>query len=1061
MKLTTKQIVLLALTLVTISVFLISGINADGDAAALNFTDPPAGFTGVESVDFEVNSGYAWHEMTEEEASALQLTGHTGPIYLAGNSKVEPPNGTQTVSNLAIKVTEPGMLTFEYALSARPDSWATKEFFGYRIGAKITTENTKNDCPVIAQGDKHPANNDSWQSCTITVSESDFAGLSEVIVYIAYAHGQYVSSQNYLNYAAIRNVQYLTGNQNEVIRFDPEQGTVTAELETATDTSEKDSDGNPVKKYSYSPVSLDELTIGNTYRFTATANAGYQLYGWEKHSADEHGADVVEYQTVKDGKLYVTISSSAYYTPVFAPVGSHVVRNGRVFYDGEDALETALTNAKIGDTLVLLQDVTISKDTVVPTGVTLYIPFREHWEKEEVGYDEYGFLVQHHLSTKNKALCHKNIADEDETYIRLTINEGVKLSVDGTVAIGAVIGYPDQGIQGHVSGAHGRITNNGRIEVNEGGLLKCYGIVDGTGVTYIHDGGILKETFIIGDFAGGSNSANLFFTSQMPFKRFSLQSVQCELQMEAKAKLISMINAWAQSMFNRAEVAMVGDDSKAAFYPTSDGADVLAVTRIYHPDQALIDNNSKDKTLLGVSGVGRTEWIFSNGLEFQPLTIEFAGIELNTASSDLTIPYNFKIRLVQGEYTIPLGMRLMPGAEMIVESGASAVVGTGMVNNNKIYGRLMILNGLVQSDILNVQGCRYPTRAELEAAGFSGCAEFILDGTLTLKADTTLGGVVKTNGGGKLVIEQGVFLNNSGDLTQLNPSKELADHPYNQYTGEGGVSRPEFNKTKVHNWVQQDGAKGAYDENTTWFNLPAMIYTANGLQKIESGKTYESSVLSTEESVEYNVDYLYVADGVYSQSGYHTASGEREMVTATETVTRTMSGMWTDGSQTDTTVEVKDITVAGSDKSGSLTNNVTIVFDKSKEGANTILSNLRPVDATTQESKNEKYVYLVKYTVEGNSTGYTIKPDANGNYVIPAEANGVTIESCLLGDLTSDGQIKANDYKKLKSFILEKITSDDVGELGLLSSDITGDGLIKANDYKKLKSYILEKISSL
>ena len=101
-----------------------------------------------------------------------------------------------------------------------------------------------------------------------------------------------------------------------------------------------------------------------------------------------------------------------------------------------------------------------------------------------------------------------------------------------------------------------------------------------------------------------------------------------------------------------------------------------------------------------------------------------------------------------------------------------------------------------------------------------------------------------------------------------------------------------------------------------------------------------------------------------------------------------------------------------------------------------------------------------KYTTEGNSAGITVAP-VNGVYTIPPEANGAIIQSALLGDVTGDGKIKSNDYKKLKSYSLGRLTIEDVGELGNLAGDLTGDGKVKSNDYKKLKSFALGRIQSI
>lgn len=1000
--------------------------------AAAAVTDPPAGFTGMASVDLEVDSGYAWHTMSAEEAAAYALDAYAdSTVYVAGNSgRTMPTSGT--VSNIAITVTDPGELTFEYALSAYVASVSSdmkNDYLGWSIGSEITKDDSVDTIQCIVQGEKRPSG-DTWATYSISIDESAFTEQNAVTIYIAFENMGWYEGDFHLNYAAIRNVVYTTGGRADVVKdYDTSMGTVTAQLvgNTLTDTN------------------LSDMAIGSTYRLTATANSGYQFYGWMKHSAD----GTQEYQTLTSGKLDVTVDQSAYYTPVFAATGTYVLRNGITFYDSTTSLKTAVESAQSGDVLVLLKDTVVSESITVPVGVTLYVPFRAEWEKEEAGYyDSYGnYLLKHHLSKKGTG--HTAIAGEDETYVRLTVNSGSTLTVNGDVVIGSVISYASQRFQGHVSGAHGRITNNGTITVNDGGTLKCYGIVDGSGKVYVEDGGTVKESFIIGDFAGGSNTAELFFTSQMPFKRFSMQSVQCKLQMETKATMVAMMSVWASSAYNEAEVILVGDDAEAAFRPNAALTDTVALTRTYNSGKALSDGNG----LLDVSGIGRTEWTFSSGLTFQPLTVSVGGITVDTSSSDFTIPYNFKINLVEGTYQIPLGMRLLPGAEITIESGATVYVG----------GRLMVLDGLVQTDM---SGDRYPKRSELTANGlFSGSGELVVNGTLIMQKGSTLGGLVKSNGGGTLVVEDGVYLNNSGTLAELNYKNELSGQLYDLYTSEGGVVVRDASGgiLRIENWVQQDGAVGAYDENTTWFNLPARILTVDGVQQVQAGKTYVTEAQSG--TAEYTIEYLYVEDGVFgslgnSKYGYLTASGSREMTAATENLSRSVGAVWVDSEASKETVEVAEPVVAGSGTEGTLTYNVTVSYTTGKSGASTVLSELTAIDATTKDAKDEKYVFLVKYTVEGNSTGITVTP-VSGVYTIPSEAKNVTIEATVLGDVTGDGKILTGDYAKIKNYFLKKVTEEQLGELGKLAGDVTGDGKILTGDYAKLKNYFLKKITSL
>ena len=146
---------------------------------------------------------------------------------------------------------------------------------------------------------------------------------------------------------------------------------------------------------------------------------------------------------------------------------------------------------------------------------------------------------------------------------------------------------------------------------------------------------------------------------------------------------------------------LMGSDSDAAFLTDSEKSDTLVLTRTYNGNDSLTDVTT-GAIMKGVSGIGRTEWTFTGGLTFQAFTIELGGLKADTSSCDFVIPYNFKLNLIEGTYSVPLGLRLLPGAEVNVAGGASVYIGGGDIQG----GSLMVMDGLIQSDILNSVGAR-------------------------------------------------------------------------------------------------------------------------------------------------------------------------------------------------------------------------------------------------------------------------------------------------------------------------------------------------------------------
>ena len=164
---------------------------------------------------------------------------------------------------------------------------------------------------------------------------------------------------------------------------------------------------------------------------------------------------------------------------------------------------------------------------------------------------------------------------------------------------------------------------------------------------------------------------------------------------------------------------------------------------------------------------------------------------IDTSEVYFSIPYNFDLILENGLYNIDYGYKLMPGASLWVKSDATLQINSGFY----------VYDGLVQSDM---SGKSYPTTALLKQYGFSQAANFIVDGTFIVKAGKTFGGIIQTNGGGSIILEETCNL--------------------------------------IHGEVV-DGGKTSYDINSSKFALNARIFdiTTASLVNLEAGNTYVGS----------------------------------------------------------------------------------------------------------------------------------------------------------------------------------------------------------------------------
>lgn len=58
----------------------------------------------------------------------------------------------------------------------------------------------------------------------------------------------------------------------------------------------------------------------------------------------------------------------------------------------------------------------------------------------------------------------------------------------------------------------------------------------------------------------------------------------------------------------------------------------------------------------------------------------------------------------------------------------------------------------------------------------------------------------------------------------------------------------------------------------------------------------------------------------------------------------------------------------------------------------------------------------------------------------------------VLGDVNGDGEIKATDYARIKSYIMNESILENIQKM---SADVNGDGEIRATDYARIKNYIM------
>ncbi|WP_303857843.1 InlB B-repeat-containing protein [Aminicella lysinilytica] len=504
---------------------------------------------------------------------------------------------------------------------------------------------------------------------------------------------------------------------------------------------------------------LGENTVdaGTEVTLSATANTGSVFYGW----VDGDG------NLLSNSSNYsFTVLKDTTVKAVFAAQGTYVARRNGVFYSEADGgLVTALNEAVAGDTVLLIGNATLSESTVVPEGVTLMIPYRA------------GATSPTELGTTSTATGRVSWINEAKyLYLTLTIPEGVTLGIDGNVVVGAVCSYPAQNYQGHTSGAYSQIICDGAINVNGQGVLDLYGLLKGNGTVTANSGAKIYQPFMIADYAGGSNTQDLFNLNQTPFKRYAMVNIQTELVIQYGATMSGHASLYFWGSITTIDSEFVGPNGLIIL--SEDATLTATYDSTKYVNHTLAGNNINQD-------IGKTTIVLSGGASSGYMTFPFGIV---TSGVYFSIPYNYDIVLENGDYNFVCPYKLMPGASLWVKDTATLEVTSGFY----------VYDGLIQSDM---SGHSYPTTAMLQEYGFSPSANFIVDGTFIVRNGKTFGGIIQTHGGGQIVLEE---------------------------------------NANVINEVVIDGGNAYYDANNSKFSLPARVYDAGtgALITIEAGNTY-------------------------------------------------------------------------------------------------------------------------------------------------------------------------------------------------------------------------------
>lgn len=420
---------------------------------------------------------------------------------------------------------------------------------------------------------------------------------------------------------------------------------------------------------------------------------------------------------IKDGGVYTltaTISETTNYIAQSLDVTLKVkaATVGSVNYTVEDAVAQ-------GGTATLFGNAFVANDLTIPSGTTLILPS-----------DQDG------SNTFDPAASYINGANEtvinNDGYVKytLTIFKDATVNISGNILIKGALGATAQYSQGHTSGQHSRIINNGIMNFQNGSNLGVRGSLKGTGIAYFMSGATAYSPFAVYDFRGGQYTAKVYtpISPISPFNQYGVVNIQCKQVFYAGSTNYGYMELYASSKHNATQQIMYGTDG---IIESSDGY----LIREY--------NTSDNKVTLTIVGTANTN----------ALTLKVDSYKADMKDLYFPIPWQYNIVIGNGIDLTTLNAaylyKIMTGASLTINKNAtvnlsgSAIAYSAFDNSELTYG---------------AEGRCYPQKE---------AAKFVLNGTLNVTG--SFGGKITTSENGASLI----FGSNASTSVSSKESKKV------------------------------------------------------------------------------------------------------------------------------------------------------------------------------------------------------------------------------------------------------------------------------------------------
>ena len=462
-------------------------------------------------------------------------------------------------------------------------------------------------------------------------------------------------------------------------------------------------DGDFGTKWTGSPIDFQSIISGKSCPDgTVTANLISDVDGWNPTFSYSVTEPVGVTQMIDGGiyKVRVSASETANYNAAYVDVTFNVyaAQLGNVYMTVENALE----KAKSGDTVYLVGNAFLSKNTTVKDGVTLVLGLKTANYTRTLG--KVDTSAEYAISGLDD-YAWKTLAPD----YTLTIQSGATLTLaNGNVLVAGLLGHASTHFEGHTSGAYSKIANNGTIVVN-GGIFDIRGLVAGSG-NIVFNGGNVYCPFVVRDFKGGDYTVNkcwdlLSSTKVAPFSEYEMPNIQCTSRYYSGATLSGYADLYANRQHNITTIKAISANG------------ILRIA----------DGGYVEKSYDSATGVTTLTLVGNVTLGSLELKVTYLLMSKTVKMSDtyFPVPWTYNVNIGNGtdatSVTAPHDYKIMPSGKITVNANAKlTTTGNVIVYSNFVDQKVDKVNGLIYPQDKGKAGFFVLNGGELEASAFGG-----------------------------------------------------------------------------------------------------------------------------------------------------------------------------------------------------------------------------------------------------------------------------------------------------------------------------------------------------